>query len=187
MNCELENTLVKFGLYVTLVASVFLSACVSAEITTSPVMIKPKNLANAVGLDIYAGDRRRGNPVPRFRGQKTVQIRTNGKTESGGFGEIAGVKCVADAGVYSASFITPANLIVPDYGPSSPALFVRCVTSTASGSVTVNAYNATNAQRQSGAAGAGLLGAIVIGAVAASKRDDNADDFQYPPITVNIK
>ena len=167
--------------------SIAISACVQAEITTPPVMITPTVKANAVGIDVYARDRALGNPVPRFRGQKTVQIRTFGAGNKGGRTELSGVQCKADAGVYHAVITTPANLVVPDYGPSSPALFVRCIDNKRSGSVTVNAYNATNAGRQSGAAGGGILGAIIVGAVAASVRDDNKDDFQYPNITVSLK
>lgn len=167
--------------------SVILTACVGAEITSPPVSITPTVPANAVGLDVYARDRALGNPVPRFRGQKTVQIRTFGKGEKGGHTELSGIKCNIDAGVFKAAVITPANLNVPDYGPSSPALFVRCVDGQRSGSITVNAFNATNAGRQSGAAGGGVLGAIIVGAVAASMRDDNKDDFQYPSISITLK
>jgi hypothetical protein len=170
-----------------IVAAFALSACVGAEITTPPVSVTPTVKANAVGLDVYARDRQRGNPVPRFRGQKTVQIRAFGKGSTEGQTELSGIRCQVDAGVYKATIITPANLNVPDYGPSSPAIFVRCVEGERSGSATVNAYNATNAGRQSGAAGGGILGAIVVGAVAASMRDDNLDDFQYPAIRVTLK
>lgn len=177
----------KLSTYALLFASLVISGCVGAEITSPPVMVTPKNPRGAVGIDVYAGDRARGNPVPRFRGQKTVQVRTNGKSADSSFGELSGIKCNVDAGVYQATVITPANLIVPDYGPSSPAIFVRCVNGTVSGSSTVNAYNASNAQRQASAAGGGILGAIIVGAVAASAMDDSKDDFQYPQITVQLK
>ena len=68
--------------HILLVALLALTACAGAEITTPPVMSVPKVPANAVGVDVYAKDRARGNPVPRFRGQKTVQVRTRGKGES---------------------------------------------------------------------------------------------------------
>ena len=147
-------------------------------------MVVAKNPSTASGIDVYARDRARGNPVPSFRGQKTVQIRATGKAADGSFGEVTGASCLVDSGVYSASVLTPANINVPDYGPSSPTLFVRCTAAAQSGSVTVNAYNATNAQRQASAGGMGLLGAIIIGAVAAQQRNDAVDDFQYPAISV---
>lgn len=168
-------------------ACLFLGACATAEITTPPVMIKPNDPAAAVGIDVYARDRSRGNPVPRFRGQDTVQIRTFGDTGSGN-GEIAGAACTLDSGLYKASFNTPANVSVPDYGPNSPAIFVRCLgTQDRSGSVTMQTVNQTNAGRNASAAGAGLLGAIVIGAVNASRMDPETDDFGYNPISVQLK
>ena len=163
-----------------------ITACAPAQITTPPVMVAAKNPSNAVGIDVYARDRARGNPVPSFRGQKTVQIRAMGKGADGSFGEISGAQCLVDSGVYSATISTPANINVPDYGPSSPSLFVRCTAGSQSGSVTVDAYNATNAQRQASAGGTGLLGAIIIGAVAAQQRNDAVDDFRYPPINVTM-
>jgi hypothetical protein len=163
-----------------------LLGCVGAEITTPPITITPKDRAGAVGVDVYAKARSQGNPVPRFRGQKTVSIRTRGKGESSQT-ELRGVPCTLDSGVYAAQFTTPANLVVPDYGPNSPALFVRCETETQSGSITVNAYNDTSRQRQASAAGTGLLGAIVIGAVAAANTNNETDDFKYPAITINLR
>ncbi len=177
--------MIKFGFITAAVIS--LSGCAAMEITTPPVMITPTVASNAVGLDVYARDRSRGNPVPRFRGQITVAIRTQGKTSDGSFGEISGVPCTVDAGVYKASLFTPANLIVPDYGPNSPAIFVRCILTDRSGSATVSAYNLTASQRGSAAYGTGILGAIIIGAVSAANRDDEADTFTYPAITVQLK
>lgn len=165
-----------------------LLACEGAEITTPPVMITAKNPAGAVGIDVYARARARGNPVPRFRGQDTLNIRTRGKTADGGFAEITGISCTLNAGLYTAKFQTPANVVVPDYGPNSPALFTRCVHPDGrSGSATVNAYNFTAQQRNAGAAGGGILGAIIIGAVAAAPIDPERDEFRYPPISIRLK
>lgn len=171
----------------SLAACAFLGACATAEITTPPVMVVPNDPAGAVGLDVYARDRARGNPVPRFRGQDMVQIRTFGDTGNGN-GEIAGAACTLDSGLYKAAFNTPANVAVPDYGPNSPALFVRCEgTNDRSGSVTVQTINQTNAGRNASAAGTGLLGAIVIGAVNASRMNPETDDFGYNAIAVQLK
>lgn len=177
----------KHSIQVCAALVVFLSGCETAEITAPPVPVTPKNAANAVGIDVYGKNRARGQTVPRFRGQEIVQVRTRGKGEGGSFTELSGVSCILDSGIYSAKFLTPANVVVPDYGPSSPAIFVRCVNGQQSGSTTVNAYNATNAQRQSSAYGTGVLGAIVIGAVAAANRDDEKDDFKYPLINILLK
>jgi hypothetical protein len=163
-----------------------LMGCAGAEITTPPVNVVPKDSSAAVGLDVYGKARAAGNPVPRFRGQKTVQIRTRGQGENGST-ELSGVPCTLDSGVYTASFTTPANVVVPDYGPNSPALFVRCQTETQSGSSTVNAVNVTAQQRQQNAAGTGVLGAIIVGAVNAAVTDPEKDDFAYPNFTVTLK
>lgn len=170
-----------------IVAGLLVTACSQAEITTPPVQIIPKNAANAVGLDVYAGPRQRGNPVPAFRGQETLPIRTSGIGSDGSRKELSGVACTLDAGVYTANFTTPANVIVPDYGPNSPAIFVRCTHEDQSGSSTVSAFNATTQQRMNGATGGGILGVIIVGAVTAANVDNDKDEFKYPPIVVQLK
>lgn len=81
------------------------------------MQIVPKNAGNAVGLDVYAGPRRRGNPVSDFRDPETLLVRTFGVASDDTRRELSGVPCALDAGVYSAQFNTPANVILPDYGP----------------------------------------------------------------------
>lgn len=171
--------------YLKLIACLMCAACTQAEITTPPVAITPKNPSSAVGVDVYAGDRSRGNPVPEFRGQEIAQVRTFGQGETGRT-ELSGVACTLDSGLYTASFVTPANIVVPDYGQNSPALFVRCINGQSSGSTTVNTLNFTAQQRQSASFGTGLLGAIIIGAVAVAQTDNEKDEFKYPLIVVNL-
>lgn len=167
--------------------AVSLLGCTQAEITQPPITVTPKDQANASGLDVYARQRSRGNPVPAFRGQNTVQVRTWGATEGSSRAELSGVQCNLDSGVYTASFTTPANIIVPDYGPNSPALFVRCTAGATSGSVTASVVNMTAQQRNASAAGTGLLGAIIIGAVNEANRDNLNDDFGYNVIVVQLR
>lgn len=162
-------------------------ACSQAEITQPPIPVTPKIAANASGLDVYAGQRRRGAQVPQFRGQEIVQIRTWGTANGSSRAEAIGVGCLLDSGIYSASFKTPANVLVPDYGPNSPAIFVRCESAIGSGSITVNATNKTAQERNASAAGTGLLGAIVIGAVNESRRNNETDDFGYNPIVIQLR
>lgn len=175
----------KMGMAV--VVAVTTVACSQAEITQPPIPVTPTVAANASGLDVYARQRSRGAQVPQFRGQEIVQIRTWGAVEGSNRSELIGVGCMLDSGVYAASFNTPANVLVPDYGPNSPALFVRCEHDSGSGSVTVNAVNKTAQDRNASAAGAGLLGAIVIGAVNEARRNNETDDFGYNPITVQLR
>lgn len=171
-----------------LLVGAVLSACTVADIETPPIPITPNDPSASVGIDVYGRARSRGNPVPRFRGQNTVAVRTNGKQGDGGFGELVGTPCSLDSGIYKASFQTPANIVVPDYGPNSPALFVRCVhPDQRAASATVNAFNLTAQQRGAGAAGGGILGAIIVGAVNAAVTDPNKDEFAYPPITLQLK
>ncbi|WP_322894659.1 MULTISPECIES: hypothetical protein [unclassified Yoonia] len=170
-----------------LFGAITLLGCTQAEITQPPVNIVPNVQADAVGLDVYARQRSLGNPVPAFRGQNTVSVRTWGDNEGSGRTELTGVPCTLDSGVYKAQFTTPANVIVPNYGPNSPALFVRCTTATQSGSVTANVLNMTAQQRSQSAAGTGLLGAIIIGAVNEANRDNLNDEFNYNPIVVQMR
>lgn len=166
---------------------VVLMGCAQAQIDTPPIPVTPNDQAGAVGVDVYARARSQGNPVPSFRGQDTVQVRSFGTGEGGGRTELSGVPCELDSGLYTARFATPANIVVPDYGVNSPALFVRCETETQSGSSTVNVVNATAQERRSGAAGTGVIGAIIIGAVNAAATDNETDDFAYPAITVQLR
>lgn len=156
--------------------------CAAAAITTPPVMVAPTNPAGAMGLDIYAGARAAGQAVPVFKGQETVEIRTF----SGGK-EVTGPVCLIDSGVYRARFSTPANVVVPDYGANSPAIFVRCEAQGLFGSTTVNAYNHTSRQRYAPALGTGVVGAIVIGAISAASRNEQLDDYKYPDIDVRLR
>jgi len=168
-------------------AVLLVASCEVADIETPPVSVISK-ISGAVRLDVYAQSRSRGNPVPRFRGQDTVQIRTFGKLSDGGTGEITGVPCRLETSLFYADFTTPVNLVTPDYGPSSPALFVQCTHSDGrKASVTRTTINQTAAQRNAQGAGTGILGAIIIGAVNAARVDPAKDEFGYPAIRVNLK
>jgi hypothetical protein len=168
-------------------ATSLLIACTPAEISSPPISVTPTNKANAVGLDVYAGPRRRGNPVPKFRGQETIAVRSSAIASDGKRKELSGVPCTLDSGLYTASFVTPANLVVPDYGPNSPAIFIRCISEDQSGSKTINAFNATTQKRMSGASAGGLIGVLVVGAVTAARADPEKDEFAYPPTTVLLR
>ena len=173
--------------FVVVISLLALAACEQAQIDQPPVTVVAKDPAAAVGIDVYARDRSRGNPVPRFRGQETVQVRAFGNLNGDGPAEITGAACTLDAGLYAAGFTTPANVGVPDYGPDSPSVFVRCETAELSGSVTVDAFNLTASQRAGSAAGTGVLGAIIIGAVAAANNNPELDEYSYAPLSVQLR
>ena len=159
-----------------------LFGCSAADVMTAPIMVNPKNAASALGIDVYAQARSMGQAVPAFRGQETVEVRTYKGTQ-----EVTGPVCNLDSGVYYASFSTPANVVVPDYGPNSPAIFVKCEAQGLLGTTTVDAYNYSAHQRNWGSVGTGVLGAIVIGAVSAATRNEQVDEFRYPKISVKMK
>jgi hypothetical protein len=168
-------------------ALALLPACTAMDVTTPPISVAAKNPAEAVGIDVYARARAQGNPVPRFRGPESVTVRTQGKTSGGSWGEIAGAECLLDGASYAARFHSPAVIVVPDYGPNSPALFVRCTLGERAGTTQAVVYNDTSQQRHAAAYGTGVLGAIIIGAVAAANTNNETDDFKYPPVTVQLK
>ena len=64
---------------------------------------------------------------------------------------------------------------------------MRCTHEDQSGSSTVSAFNATTQQRMNGAAGGGILGVIIVGAVTAANVDNEKDEFKYPAIVVQMK
>ena len=167
-------------------ALLLMAGCATVDISQPPLAVTPIDGAGAVGIDVYARERARGAAVPVFRGQKTVEVRTFGNRAGSGYGEIAAASCTLDSGLYRAAFMTPVNIVVPDYGPNSPAIFVQCTHDGKRASVTVNAVNLTMQARSASAAGTGVLGAIVIGAVNESRRNNDTDDFGYNPIRVNF-
>lgn len=124
-----------------------LSACTKLEIDAPPTKVTPNQPARAAGIDVYAGARRAGNPVPQFRGQTTVEVRSFTQGNGPGRTEVAGAICQITGTEYSATVQTPATLIVPDYGPNSPAIFARCTRGQLTGTKTVTAANETQRQR----------------------------------------
>lgn len=174
-------------LYSTAVVLALLASCSTVDIDKPPIMITPNNSADSVGIDVYARQRARGNPVPSFRGQDTIQVRAFGNRSGGGYGEIQNAVCNLDSGLFTANFATPANIVVPDYGPNSPALFIRCEYEGRTKSVTVNSANKTAQERSSTAASSGLLGMLIIGAVNESVRNNETDDFGYGDFNGGIR
>lgn len=156
--------------------------CSAADITKPPILVTPKDPTSAAGIDIYARARSMGQAVPVFRGQDTVAIRT-----FSGSKEVTGPICTLDSGVYHTQFSTPANIVVPDYGPNSPAIFVSCQAAGLFGTKTVDAYNYSAQQKNWAGIGTGVLGQIVVGAVSAATRNEQMDEYRYPEISVRLK
>lgn len=169
------------------VAALTLAACAGPAIETPPIAVTPTSQASALGLDVYGRDRQRGATVPRFRGQSTVEVRAFGKLEGQRYGELPGSTCNLDSGVYTASFQSPANIVVPNYGPNSPAIFVRCSAGNISGSTTARVQNLTSNQRMNNAGAGGLLGVVIVAAIDAAARDEENDTFGYSMIRVEME
>ena len=80
---------------------------------------------------------------------------------------------------------TPAIVNLPSYGDGSPAIAVSCTYNGKTVSKTVSAYNYSQAQRansatSAGAAGGGILGAVIVGAVtAATNKPRPGDIYKY--------
>jgi hypothetical protein len=172
-----------------LLCALVLGACAVAEITAPPVLVEAKD-GGAVGLDVYAGSRAAGNPVPWFRGQETLTVRT---FASGGAGltEIEGASCLLDSGVFSARFASPAQVVVPDYGPASPDLFIRCSAGVLSGTATATVHNATLEDRQRAAVGiadrVGGSASVGIQIRIGPASDPDRDDYTYRDVRVTLR
>ncbi|KJZ18914.1 hypothetical protein [Loktanella sp. S4079] len=154
-----------------------LSACAQAPVNQGPIEVIPTNPGTASGVDVYARARAQGADAPRFRGTGFLTVRTtNGGVASN---EIVGARCTLDAGLYAAVFETPANIIVPDYGPDSPAINLRCVdTDGQSGTATSEVENLTMQRRGPSVLTNGLID------LSGDNRNLTKDDFGYKPITV---
>ena len=168
-------------------AALSLAACAAPAIQTPPIPVTPTSQANAIGLDVYGRDRQRGGAVPRFRGQSTVEVRAFGQLEGKRYGELPGSACDLDSGVYKATFNAPANIVVPNYGPNSPAIFVKCSAGDLSGSTTARVINMTSNERMNNAGAGGLLGVVIVAAIDAAARDDETDTFGYNNIRVEME
>jgi hypothetical protein len=74
-----------------------------------------------------------GVAAPAARGETALV----GRAVSAGVAgeELLGAACVAESPYFSASFTTPARLLLPDYGPASPVVTVSCRAGNAAGSL----------------------------------------------------
>ena len=161
-----------------------LAACEQAAITTPPVAVTPVNARTAQGLDIYAGLRRPGAVIPRFRGQTSVEIRAYDRTGSGNSGELTGIPCTVNNDLYRASITTPATILVPNYGAQSPNFVVTCQYGELQETFTAEIVNKTALEREATAgAFAGVLGSVI-----ASTIPDNENDvYTYLPVTIRFR
>lgn len=99
-------------------------------------------------------------------------------------GQSVAAACTLDTPYYSASFTSPANLRLPDYGSKTPAVTVSCQNSAGSGAKKVNP--ASTQSRNAAAVGGALFG--VLGAVvAAGASQNNEGDYFYNRIILRLE
>lgn len=165
------------------------AGCAEVDVTTPPVLVTP-TVAGAEGIDIYAGARANGRSAPRFRGQETVTVRAVRRFAEGG-AEVAGPRCTLDSGVFEARFTTPARVVVPDYGPDSPDLFVRCTAGDLSGTASAEVFNATVQARGRSSVGfstgTNRSSSIGVRLLFGPRVDPDRDDFEYPDMRVVLR
>jgi hypothetical protein len=74
-----------------------------------------------------------GVAAPAAQGQTDLVVRAVPAGVAGE--ELLGAACVAESPYFSASFTTPARLLLPDYGPAAPVVTVSCRAGNAAGSL----------------------------------------------------
>lgn len=89
--------------------------------------------ASAPGVETVAVTPKPGVQAPPARGETALTVRSVPAGEAGT--ELRGAACVADAPYFSASFSTPARLLMPDYGSASPVVTVACRAGNARGTL----------------------------------------------------
>lgn len=125
-----------------------LAACTTGmEISTPPVRVSPKNPNQAYGLDVFAASRQRGDPAPEYRGEKLVTIRTRLNAEGPGTVEFSGARCRISSSMFTAEVTTPAQIVVPDYGRSSPVITAECRARDRKATKSISVYNASQRRR----------------------------------------
>lgn len=100
----------------------------------------------------------------------------------------SGVPCTLQGANYSARLVTPAKVLLPDYGPKSKPVTVTCTYQGVTRTATVSAFDATAAAAGREAGGnSNTLGGVLVGALAESivsidRKGKN--DWTYPGIEV---
>ena len=75
----------------------------------------------------------RGADWPAARGETALVVRAVSRDARGAQRELVGARCTAASPLYSAEFAVPARVLLPDFGPASPAVTVACRAGAAQG------------------------------------------------------
>ena len=157
------------------IVTAVISACSSIDIRSAPISVVPNDAAQAVGLDVFGAARASGMDVPSYQGTTAVEIRTFHKAMK----EFEGARCELDSGIYRAEFLSPANVIVPNYGAASPSVFVSCTAPGLFGSDKVDIGNATLRDRESVATDGSLWGIAIVALASAFGTDHEYHEYKY--------
>jgi hypothetical protein len=151
-----------------------LAACEMADITQPPVQYRATKKLNEKGVTNFT--------------LRTFQFADGSRKE------LSGVPCKMTAPGFTASFVSPAVVSVPDMGPRTPAGSVSCSYNGATKLEILKPVNLTVRQIEQSAvaagAGAGLIGVIVTGISSAtqkSRRDPRLDAYGYIDTAVVFK
>lgn len=152
---------------VVLLAALTLGACAPSQAIMQNKDVEPTNVTAKPGVEAPAV--RRLVPVPVNAYYKSAKVAAT---------------CTWDAPAYSATFTTPATVLVPDYGNKTPVVTVSCRNDQGEGAKTVVAESKaeTNAAAYGGAL-FGVLGAMI----AAGAVSDNDGDHLYRRVSVRLK
>jgi hypothetical protein len=78
-----------------------------------------------------------GNRFNNVQGEARFVVRTFLPGDAGGERrEVVGARCTALSSLYQAELVSPARLVVPNFGPQSPEITVSCTAGALSGSAT---------------------------------------------------
>ena len=149
--------------------------CSSIDIRSAPISVVPNDASQAVGLDVFGAARSAGMDVPAYRGTTAVEIRTFHRAMK----ELEGARCQLDSGFYRAEFLSPANVIVPNYGAASPSVFVSCTAPGLFGSDKIDIGNATLRDRQQATTDVDFWGAAILAMTSAFGTDHEYHDYKY--------
>lgn len=158
---------------VTFCIALLLSACGTEQV---PITQAPKDVIRTSGF-VTKG----------LAGPQDIAIRAYQKTgEKNKIAEVKGAKCKIKGRGYYATVTTPSVVRIPLYGKASPSFSVYCQTTTSGGVASGSVFNVTLANRQhsvsNAGANGGLIGALLLGAIASGMKEKEGDVWAYPAL-----
>lgn len=104
-----------------------------------------------------------------------------------GNARIDGVGCELLGRGYSARFMAPAIVVIPEYGQASPLPIVTCTIADETASVQAKLQNRSEVETTGAMMNAGgLLGLVIGGAISGARQDKADDNYAFWPIIVEF-